>query len=177
MRKSKKKEWAKPSRKQSLRKVWVGKDVYIADFVNAYECKIGKGSKIGAFVEIQRGAVIGQDSTISSHSFVCEGVTIEDRVFVGHGVMFINDKNPRATNPDGSRKTSKDWKLEPVLVKHGASIGSNATILGGVIIGEYAVVGAGAVVTKDVPPGTTVVGVPARPIKQKRTQRKRRPVR
>jgi UDP-2-acetamido-3-amino-2,3-dideoxy-glucuronate N-acetyltransferase len=144
--------------------VQLGKDVVIhqPDMVNLYGCKIGDGTKIGPFVEIQRGAEIGSNCKISSHSFICDGVTIEDGVFVGHGVMFINDLYPRAVNPDGSLQTEKDWTLVPTYVEAGASIGSNATILGGVRIGRGACVGAGAVVTKDVAPFTTVAGVPAR---------------
>ena len=144
--------------------VKLGKDVKIfqPDQVNMYGCTIGDGSRIGPFVEIQRGAEIGRNCKISSHSFICEGVTIEDGVFIGHGVMFINDLYPRATNPDGSLQTDTDWTLVPTHVEEGASIGSNATILGGVRIGRGACVGAGAVVTKDVAPFTTVAGVPAR---------------
>jgi UDP-2-acetamido-3-amino-2,3-dideoxy-glucuronate N-acetyltransferase len=142
--------------------VKLGKDVRIFQFVNLYGCEIGDGSKIGAFVEIQKNAKIGKNCKISSHAFVCEGVTIEDNVFVGHGVMFINDKYPRAANPDGSPQTEADWKVVQTFVRKGASIGSGATILCGITIGEGAIVGAGAVVTKDVPPGTIVVGVPSR---------------
>ncbi len=150
--------------RKNVRDVQVGNNVQIFDFVNAYECSIDDYSKIGAFVEIQRGVVIGKKCKISSHSFLCEGVTIEDEVFVGHGVMFTNDMHPRATNDDGSLQIGQDWKVVPTLVKRGASIGSNATILPGVIIGEHSVVGAGAVVTKDVPAGVTVVGNPAKRI-------------
>jgi UDP-2-acetamido-3-amino-2,3-dideoxy-glucuronate N-acetyltransferase len=144
--------------------VKLGQDVKIfqPDQVNMYGCTIGDGSRIGAFVEIQRGADIGRNCKISSHSFICEGVTIEDGVFIGHGVMFINDLYPRAVNPDGSLQTDLDWTLVPTHVEAGASIGSNATILGGVRIGRGASVGAGAVVTRDVAPFTTVAGVPAR---------------
>jgi UDP-2-acetamido-3-amino-2,3-dideoxy-glucuronate N-acetyltransferase len=144
--------------------VKLGNDVKIfqPEQVNLYGCTIGDGSRIGPFVEIQRGADIGRNCKISSHSFICEGVTIEDGVFIGHGVMFINDLYPRATNPDGSLQTDADWTLVPTRVEEGASIGSNATILGGVRIGRGATVGAGAVVTKDVAPFTTVAGVPAR---------------
>jgi acetyltransferase-like isoleucine patch superfamily enzyme len=135
--------------------------VFHRDLVNLYGCRIGAGSKIGTFVEIQKGATIGERCKISSHSFVCEGVTIEDDVFVGHGVMFINDPYPRAT-ADGRLQTEADWTVVPTLVRRGASIGSGAAILCGVTIGEGALVGAGAVVTRDVPAGATVAGVPAR---------------
>ena len=147
--------------------VKLGKDVKIFGFTNLYGCEIGDGSKIGTFVEVQKGAKIGRRCKISSHSFVCEGVTIEDEVFVGHGVMFTNDLHPRATNLDGSMQTDADWKCIPTLVKKGAAIGSNATILCGITIGERAIVGAGAVVTKDVPAGATVVGNPARVVTPK----------
>jgi len=148
-----------------LNNVELGKDVKIFSFVNAYGCRIGDGSKIGAFVEIQKNARVGKNCKISSHTFVCEGVSIEDNCFVGHGVMFTNDKYPRATNPDGSPQTEADWEIVPTLVKKGASIGSGAVIIAGVTIGENAIVGAGAVVTKDVPPGTIVAGVPARKLR------------
>jgi UDP-2-acetamido-3-amino-2,3-dideoxy-glucuronate N-acetyltransferase len=138
--------------------------IFQPDLVNLYGCTIGNGTKVGAFVEIQRGAVIGANCKISSHSFICDGVTIEDGVFVGHGVMFTNDLFPRAVNPDGSLQTEKDWTLVRTLVKAGASIGSNVTILAGITIGPGALIGAGAVVTKDVPANTTVAGVPARVI-------------
>lgn len=152
--------------RKNLRNVKAGKNIRIADFVNAYECEIGDNSKVGAFTEIQKGAVIGKNCKISSHSFICEGVYIEDGVFVGHGVMFINDPYPRATNSDGSLQTDADWQVIKTIVKKGASIGSNATILSGITIGENAMIGAGAVVTKDVPAGTTVVGNPAISIKK-----------
>lgn len=145
--------------------VKLGKDVRVYGFTNLYGCEIGDESKIGTFVEIQKGARIGRRCKISSHTFICEGVTIEDEVFVGHGVMFTNDLNPRATNADGSLQTDADWKCMPTLVKKRAAIGSNATILCGITIGEGAVIGAGAVVTKDVPAGATVVGNPARVLK------------
>lgn len=138
--------------------------IHHPQLVNLYGCEVGDGSKIGAFVEIQKGAVVGERCKISSHSFVCEGVTIEDEVFVGHGVMFTNDLFPRATNPDGSAQTDADWKLELTRVKRRASIGSNATIVCGITIGEGALVAAGAVVTKDVPPFAIVAGVPAKVI-------------
>jgi UDP-2-acetamido-3-amino-2,3-dideoxy-glucuronate N-acetyltransferase len=142
--------------------VKLGKDVKIYSFVNLYGCEIGDGSKIGAFVEIQKGVSIGKRVKVSSHTFICEGVTVEDDAFIGHGVMFINDKYPRATNLDGSSQTEEDWVCIPTLVKRRASIGSNATILCGVIIGEGAIVGAGSVVTADVAPYTIVAGNPAR---------------
>jgi UDP-2-acetamido-3-amino-2,3-dideoxy-glucuronate N-acetyltransferase len=150
------------SDKQSLNNVKVGQNVRIFNFVNAYGCSIDDGSKVGAFVEIQKGVSIGKNCKISSHSFLCEGVHIEDNVFVGHGVMFTNDLFPRATNVDGSQQTEADWKVIETYVKKGASIGSNATILAGITIGENALVGAGAVVTKDVPANTIVAGSPAR---------------
>lgn len=141
--------------------VKLGRDVVIHNFVNLYGCDIGDESRVGSFVEIQKGARIGCKCKISSHSFICEGVDIEDEVFIGHGVVFINDKVPRATTSEGRLQTDDDWKAIPTIVKRGASIGSGATILCGVTIGENAVVGAGAVVTRDVAPGTTVVGNPA----------------
>ena len=144
----------------------LGKDVKVFSFVNLYGCEIGDETKIGAFVEIQRGAVIGSRSKISSHTFICEGVHIEDEVFIGHGVMFINDIYPRAANLDGSMQTEDDWELVPTLVKRRASLGSNATIMAGVTIGEGAIIGAGSVVTKDVPPYTIVAGNPASVIRQ-----------
>lgn len=153
-----------------LNGVKLGENVRIFSFVNAYGCEIGDETRIGAFVEIQKGVSIGKRCKISSHSFLCEGVTIEDNVFIGHGVMFINDKFPRATNEDGSPQTEADWAVIPIIIKKGASIGSNATILAGVTIGENALVGAGAVVTKDVANGETVAGVPARPVAKARTQ-------
>lgn len=145
--------------------VKLGKDVKIFAFVNLYGCEIGDGSKIGAFVEIQKNARIGKNVKVSSHTFICEGVTIEDNVFIGHNVSFINDKYPRSTNPDGTLQSEADWKVIPTLVKKGASIGTSATILCGVTIGENAIVGAGSVVTKDVPPNAIVAGVPAKVIK------------
>jgi len=153
------------SDKQSLNNVKVGQNVRIFNFVNAYGCSIDDGSKVGAFVEIQKGVFIGKNCKISSHSFLCEGVHIEDNVFVGHGVMFTNDLFPRATNADGSQQTEADWKVIETHVKKGASIGSNATILAGITIGENALVGAGSVVTKDVPANTIVAGSPARVFK------------
>lgn len=146
--------------------VKLGQDVKIFDFVNLYGCEIGDKSKIGAFVEIQKGAKIGRNCKISSHTFICEGVTIEDNVFVGHNVTFINDKYPRSITSDGQLQTEADWVCIPTLIKCGASIGSSATILCGVTIGEHAIVGAGSVVTRDVPPNTIVAGNPARIIKK-----------
>jgi UDP-2-acetamido-3-amino-2,3-dideoxy-glucuronate N-acetyltransferase len=142
--------------------VKLGKDVKIFSFVNLYGCEIGDETKIGAFVEIQRGAKVGKRVKISSHAFICDGVTIEDEVFIGHGVMFINDEYPRATNADGSPQDDEDWEMQPTTIKKRASIGSNATILCGTTIGEAAIVGAGSVVTKDVPAGVIVAGNPAR---------------
>ncbi len=138
--------------------------IFHPSLVNLYGCTIGADTKIGAFVEVQKNAVIGARCKISSHTFICEGVVIEDGVFVGHGVMFTNDRYPRATNPDGSLQTEADWKVEPTRVKRSASIGTNATILSGLTIGERAMVGAGAVVTKNVPDFAIVAGVPARVI-------------
>lgn len=132
------------------------------DLVNLYGCSIGTGTRIGAFVEIQKNATVGERCKISSHTFVCEGVVIEDEVFVGHGVMFINDRYPRATAAGGGLQTEADWVVVPTTIRRGASIGSGAVILCGVTVGEGALVGAGAVVTRDVPPGATVAGVPAR---------------
>ena len=142
--------------------VKLGKNVKFSRFINLYGCAIGDETKIGAFVEIQKNAKVGQRCKISSHTFICEGVTIEDNVFVGHNVTFINDSYPRATVPSGQLQTEKDWKVETTLVKKGASIGSGSTILSNVVIGEYAIVGAGSVITKDVPPYSVVAGNPAR---------------
>ena len=142
--------------------VKLGRDVKIYAFVNLYGCEIGDESKIGTFVEIQKGVCIGRRVKISSHTFICEGVTIEDEAFIGHGVMFINDRFPRSTNADGGLQTEEDWSLIPTLIQKRASIGSNATILCGVTVGEGAIVGAGSVVTRDVPPYTIVAGNPAR---------------
>jgi len=141
--------------------VKLGRNVKLSRFINLYGCSIGDDTKIGAAVEVQKNAHIGSNCKISSHTFVCEGVTIEDNVFIGHGVMFTNDTYPRATT-DGVLQTEADWAVEPTLVKKGASIGSNSTILCNVTIGENAIVGAGSVVTKDVPPNTVVAGNPAR---------------
>jgi len=152
--------------KQSLNNVKVGENVKIFNFVNAYGCSIDDNTKVGAFVEIQKGATIGKNCKISSHTFICEGVDIEDNVFIGHNVTFINDKFPRATNPDGSMQTEADWKLEKTRIKKGASIGSSVTILCGVTVGENAIVGAGSVVLKDVPANSISAGNPARIIKK-----------
>jgi acetyltransferase-like isoleucine patch superfamily enzyme len=146
--------------------VKLGRDVQIFDFVNLYGCEIGDETRIGAFVEIQRGARVGRSVKVSSHTFICEGVEIEDDVFVGHGVTFINDRYPRAVKPGGGLQTKEDWTVVPTIVRKGASIGSGVTILCGVEIGEAAIVGAGSVVTRDVPPGTIVAGNPARVLRR-----------
>ncbi|MFY7972343.1 MAG: acyltransferase [Flavobacteriales bacterium] len=152
--------------RQSLNNVKIGKDVRIFNFVNAYGCEIGDGSKVGAFVEIQKGAFIGKNCKISSHTFICEGVHIEDNVFVGHNVTFVNDMFPRATNADGSMQSEADWKLVETRICKGASLGSSVTVLGGITVGENAIVGAGSVVTKDVPAGMIVAGNPARVLRK-----------
>jgi acetyltransferase-like isoleucine patch superfamily enzyme len=152
--------------KKNINNVKLGKDVKIFDFVNLYGCSIDDNTKIGTFVEIQKNSSIGKNCKISSHTFICEGVYIEDNVFVGHNVTFINDKHPRSVNEDGTIQTESNWQVIETFVKKGASIGSSSTILCGVTIGENAIVGAGAVVTKDVPPNTVVAGVPARVIKE-----------
>jgi len=152
--------------KQNINNVKLGKDVKIYDFVNLYGCSIDDGTKIGTFVEIQKNAFIGKNCKISSHTFICEGVHIEDNVFVGHNVTFINDKHPRATNEDGSMQTDVDWGVVETFIRKGASIGSSSTIMCGVTVGENSIVGAGAVVTKDVLPNTIVAGVPAKVIKK-----------
>lgn len=152
--------------KKNINNVKLGKDVKIFDFVNLYGCSIDDNSKVGTFVEIQKNASVGKNCKISSHTFICEGVHIGDNVFVGHNVTFINDKYPRSANPDGSMQTEADWSVVETFVKNGASIGSSSTILCGVTIGENAIVGAGAVVTKDVPSNTVVAGVPAKVIKK-----------
>ena len=145
--------------------VVLGRGVKVYDFVNLYGCRVGDDTRIGTFVEIQKGATVGARCKVSSHTFICEGVTLEDEVFVGHGVMFTNDRLPRATRPDGAPQTEEDWTLERTVVRRGASIGSNATILCGLEIGERAVVGAGAVVTRSVPAGAVVAGNPARVVR------------
>ncbi len=142
--------------------VKLGSDVICHGFVNLYGCDIGDETRIGTFVEIQRGARIGRRCKISSHTFICTGVVIEDEVFIGHGVTFINDRRPHATNPDGTPQSADDWVCLPTTIKRGASIGSNATLLGGITVGERALVGAGSVVTHDVPAGAVVAGNPAR---------------
>ena len=142
--------------------VRLGKNVKLSKFINLYGCNIGDNTKIGAFVEIQKNATVGKNCKISSHTFICEGVTIEDNVFVGHNVTFINDMYPRAATPDGKLQTEADWIVEPTLVKNGASIGSGCTILANVTIGENAILGAGSVITQDVPPDTIVTGNPAK---------------
>jgi len=147
--------------------VKLGHNVKIHGFVNLYGCEIGDETKIGTFVEIQKGAKVGERCKISSHTFICEGVTLESEIFVGHGVTFVNDRYPRATNPNGALQTDADWECQRTLVKKGASIGSGATLLGGITIGENAIIGAGSVVTRDVPPGATVAGNPARRLKRK----------
>jgi len=141
--------------------VQLGENVKLAKFINLYGCIIGDNTKIGTFVEVQKNATIGKNCKISSHTFICEGVTIEDNVFIGHSVTFINDTYPRATTPKGDLKTDNDWKVEPTVVKKGSSIGSGAVILSNVIIGENAIIGAGSVVTKDVPANAIVAGNPA----------------
>ena len=142
--------------------VKLGEGVTLSKFINLYGCEVGDHTKIGTFVEIQKNAKIGKHCKISSHTFICEGVTIEDNVFIGHGVTFINDTYPRATTPDGTLQTEKDWIVEPTLVRKGASIGSGATILANITIGESALIGAGSVVTRDVPANAIVAGYPAR---------------
>ena len=159
---------AKPTARDGLEYVCIspdvklGKDIKLSKFINLYGCEVGDRVKIGAFVEIQKNAKVGNNCKISSHSFICEGVTIEDNVFIGHGVRFINDMYPRATNTDGHLQTESDWAVAPTLVKRGASIGSGATILANVVIGEEAIVGAGSVVTRDVSARSIVAGNPAR---------------
>jgi acetyltransferase-like isoleucine patch superfamily enzyme len=148
--------------------VKLGQNVRIFGFTNLYGCRIGEDTKIGTFVEVQKNAVIGSRCKISSHTFICEGVTIEDEVFVGHNVTFINDRFPKATNGNGTLQSEADWQCVPTIVKRGASIGSGATLLCGITVGEGAIIGAGSVVTKDVPPHTTVAGNPARSLTRKK---------
>jgi acetyltransferase-like isoleucine patch superfamily enzyme len=150
--------------------VKLGEGVKLGKFLNLYGCEIGDQTKIGAFVEIQKNATVGRRCKISSHTFICEGVTIEDNVFIGHGVTFVNDSYPRATTATGDLQTAEDWKVETTLVKKGASIGSGATILSKIVIGENAIVGAGSVVTRDVPKGAIVAGNPARVLRQMTTE-------
>lgn len=152
--------------KKNINNVKLGENVKVFDFVNLYGCTIGDNTKVGTFVEIQKNAFVGKNCKISSHTFICEGVHIGDNVFVGHNVTFINDKHPRSANPDGTMQTEADWKVVETYIKNGASIGSSSTILCGVTIGENSIVGAGAVVTKDVPANTIVAGVPAKVIKK-----------
>ncbi len=152
--------------KKNIINVKLGKDVKIFDFVNLYGCSIDDNTKIGTFVEIQKNVSVGKNCKISSHTFICEGVYIEDNVFVGHNVTFINDKHPRSVNKEGTMQTESNWEVIETFVKKGASIGSSSTILCEITIGENAIVGAGAVVTKDVPPNTIVTGVPAKVIKE-----------
>jgi len=146
--------------------VILGEGVVLNDFINLYGCRIGDGTKLGTFVEIQKNASVGRRCKISSHTFICEGVTIQDDVFIGHGVMFINDRFPRASNPNGTLQTEADWEVVPTTIETGASVGSNATILCGVTVGAGAVVGAGSVVVKDVPTGAVVAGNPARVLRR-----------
>lgn len=152
--------------KKNLNNVKLGENVKIFDFTNLYGCSIDDNSKVGAFVEIQKNVTVGKNCKISSHSFICEGVHIEDCVFIGHNVTFINDKYPRAANLDGSLQTEEDWSVIETFIKKGASVGSSSTIMCGVTVGENAIVGAGSVVTKDVPPNTIVAGVPAKVIRK-----------
>ncbi len=153
--------------------VKLGKNVKLSKFINLYGCSIGDNTKVGAFVEIQKNASVGKNCKISSHTFICEGVTIEDNVFIGHNVTFINDTFPRATTSGGKLQTDADWTVEPILVRRGASIGSGCTILANLTIGENALLGAGSVITKDVPPNTIVVGNPAKIVRKIQAQSKR----
>jgi len=154
------------SNKKIASNVILGENVILSDFINLYGCKIDDSTKIGPFVEVQKNAFIGKRCKISSHTFICEGVTIEDDVFVGHGVMFINDKYPRATSESGELQTDDDWEVVPIVVKQGASIGSNTTLLCGITVGSGAIIGAGSVVTRDVPDNTIVAGNPAKIIRK-----------
>lgn len=153
------------SPKRTLKNVKVGENVRIFDFVNAYGCELGDNTKVGAFVEIQKNVKIGANCKISSHSFICEGVIIEDEVFIGHNVSFINDKYPRATTESGNLQTEADWKVIETIIRKGASVGTSCTIMSGIVIGEKAIIGAGTVVTKDVPANAIVVGNPGKIIK------------
>jgi len=156
-----------PSQNQKIAdNVVLGKDVVLNDFINLYGCRIDDGSRVGPFVEIQKNAFIGKNCKIQSHSFICEGVTIEDDVFVGHGVMFINDRYPRSTSESGGLQTEADWEVIPTVIKKGASIGSNATILCGITVGANSIIGAGSVVIKDVPANTVVAGNPAKVLRK-----------
>jgi acetyltransferase-like isoleucine patch superfamily enzyme len=155
--------------------VKLGPGVKLSKFINLYGCQIGENTKIGAFVEIQKNVTVGKNCKVSSHSFICEGVVIEDNVFIGHGVVFINDSYPRATAQDGQLQTEKDWKVEQTLVKKGASIGSGVTILSNVVIGENAIVGAGSVVTREVAPNTIVAGNPAKVLRSINPQERMSP--
>ena len=155
-----------PSLKRIAPDVKLGKDVKIYDFVNLYGCSIDDNSKIGTFVEIQKGSKIGKNCKTSSHTFICEGITIDDDVFIGHGVTFINDKYPRATNGDGGLQTEEDWVCVPTKVEKGASIGSGSTLLCGITVGQNAIIGAGSVVIADVPQNTIVAGNPAKPLRE-----------
>jgi len=152
--------------KNNINNVKLGKNVKIFDFVNLYGCSIDDNTKIGTFVEIQKNAFIGKNCKISTHTFICEGVHIEDNVFIGHNVTFINDKYPRSTNAEGELQDESDWKVVETFIKKGASVGSSSTIMCGITVGENAIVGAGSVVTKDVPADTIVAGVPAKVIKK-----------
>lgn len=154
--------------------VILGKDVVLNDFINLYGCRIDDGTRVGPFVEIQKNAFIGKNCKIQSHTFICEGVTIEDDVFVGHGVMFINDRYPRSTSESGGLQTEEDWKVIPTVIKKGASIGSNTTILCGITVGAGAIIGAGSVVIKDVPSRTVVAGNPAKVIRELKDKGKRK---
>ncbi len=158
---------SEPKHRNIAPDVKLGKNVRIFDFTNLYGCELGDDVKVGAFVEIQKGVKIGNRCKISSHTFICEGVTIEDEVFVGHNVTFINDRFPRSTNATGSLQTEADWACVPTVVRRGAYIGSGAVLLCGITVGENAVIGAGSVVTRDVPPGAIVAGNPARPLKKR----------
>ncbi len=162
-----------PTLRKIAPNVKLGEGVKVYDFVNLYGCEIGDNTKVGTFVEIQKGAKIGRNCKISSHTFICEGVTIEDDVFIGHNVTFINDMYPRATVEGGGLQTEADWVCIPTLIKKGASVGSSTTLLAGITVGEKAIIGAGSVVTKDVPPNTIVAGNPARILRKVGEEKKR----